>query len=126
MGFKAAACVTIFLSTWLSACGGSSSETPWPAEPENTVLGPAGEPGPAAPPAPTDVTGVVIDEEGHAVAGARVICLDRDEELAADSDASGNFRFASEAAGCSAVARFAGHVQSERVTLGAGRENRIS
>jgi hypothetical protein len=27
----------------LAACGGSSSETPWPAEPENAALGPAGE-----------------------------------------------------------------------------------
>ncbi|MBK9261379.1 MAG: hypothetical protein IPM54_16440 [Polyangiaceae bacterium] len=24
-------------------CGGSASETPWPAEPEGKVLGPAGE-----------------------------------------------------------------------------------
>lgn len=31
----------------LAACGGSSSETPWPAEPENAPLGPAGESGPA-------------------------------------------------------------------------------
>ncbi len=31
----------------LAACGGSSSETPWPAEPENAALGPAGESGPA-------------------------------------------------------------------------------
>jgi hypothetical protein len=29
----------------LVACGGSSSETPWPAEPENAALGPAGESG---------------------------------------------------------------------------------
>lgn len=28
-----------------SACGGSSSESPWPIEPENPVLGPAGEDG---------------------------------------------------------------------------------
>ena len=32
----------------LAACGGSSSETPWPAEPENAALGPAGESGPAS------------------------------------------------------------------------------
>jgi hypothetical protein len=25
------------------ACGGSSSESPWPVEPESSVLGPAGE-----------------------------------------------------------------------------------
>ena len=27
----------------LAACGGSSSETPWPAEPRGPGLGPAGE-----------------------------------------------------------------------------------
>ena len=26
-----------------SSCGGSASETPWPAEPEGKLLGPAGE-----------------------------------------------------------------------------------
>ena len=31
------------LGTALAACGGSASETPWPAEPENAALGPAGE-----------------------------------------------------------------------------------
>ena len=31
------------LSLPLSACGGSASETPWPVEPENIDLGPAGE-----------------------------------------------------------------------------------
>jgi hypothetical protein len=36
-------------------CGGSASETPWPAEPEGKLLGPAGE---TAPP----------DEEGRPAA----------------------------------------------------------
>ncbi|MEO7329289.1 MAG: hypothetical protein ABI193_11965 [Minicystis sp.] len=27
----------------IAACGGSSSETPWPVEPEGPALGPAGE-----------------------------------------------------------------------------------
>ena len=32
------------LGAALAACGGSSSETPWPAEPQNaSLLGPAGE-----------------------------------------------------------------------------------
>jgi hypothetical protein len=35
------------LGVALAACGGSSSETPWPAEPENAALGPAGESGPS-------------------------------------------------------------------------------
>ena len=35
------------LGAALAACGGSSSETPWPAEPENAALGPAGESGAA-------------------------------------------------------------------------------
>lgn len=35
------------LGAALAACGGSSSETPWPAEPENAALGPAGESGSA-------------------------------------------------------------------------------
>jgi hypothetical protein len=53
-------CVTIYLLA-AAGCGGSSSETPWPAEPEGPALGPAGESAPAntpedtpeaAPPAP--------------------------------------------------------------------------
>jgi hypothetical protein len=36
------------LGTALAAWGGSTSETPWPAEPENAALGPAGESGPGA------------------------------------------------------------------------------
>lgn len=32
--------VLVFLAL---GCGGSSSETPWPAEPEGKLLGPAGE-----------------------------------------------------------------------------------
>jgi hypothetical protein len=33
----------------LAGCGGSSSETPWPVEPDSaSVLGPAGEQGPGA------------------------------------------------------------------------------
>lgn len=36
--------VGCLLGAALAACGGSSSETPWPAEPENaSLLGPAGE-----------------------------------------------------------------------------------
>jgi hypothetical protein len=31
----------------LGACGGSSSETPWPVEPEGAALGPSGEAAPA-------------------------------------------------------------------------------
>lgn len=31
-----------------AGCGGTSSETPWPAEPEGPTLGPQGELGPAA------------------------------------------------------------------------------
>lgn len=32
-----------------AACGGSSSESPWPAEPDSPVLGPEGEEGAARP-----------------------------------------------------------------------------
>ena len=35
-------CVCLFGAA-LAACGGTASETPWPAEPENAALGPAGE-----------------------------------------------------------------------------------
>jgi hypothetical protein len=31
----------------LLGCGGSSSETPWPAEPEGKTLGPSGETAPS-------------------------------------------------------------------------------
>lgn len=37
----------------LTACGGSSSETPWPVEPDAPPPGPAGEAAPAG--APADV-----------------------------------------------------------------------
>ncbi|WP_438017058.1 hypothetical protein WMF18_40730 [Sorangium sp. So ce315] len=44
-------------SLLLGACGGSSSETPWPAEPMGPALGPADEASPAGeadPSAPPD------------------------------------------------------------------------
>jgi hypothetical protein len=34
----------------VAACGGSASETPWPVEPENTVMNPAGETAPVGGP----------------------------------------------------------------------------
>ena len=49
--------VGCLLGTALAACGGSSSETPWPAEPENAALGPAGE-------SPSNVTGAVLTDAG--------------------------------------------------------------
>jgi hypothetical protein len=52
--------VGCLLGTALAACGGSSSETPWPAEPENTALGPAGESATSA----TRVAGEVIADGG--------------------------------------------------------------
>lgn len=33
---------------FVASCGGSSSETPWPVEPEATVQGPAGEASPGS------------------------------------------------------------------------------
>jgi hypothetical protein len=33
---------------WAGACGGSSSDTPWPAEPDNPPPGPLGEGSPGA------------------------------------------------------------------------------
>jgi hypothetical protein len=44
------------LGAALAACGGSSSETPWPAEPENAALGPAGEAAPG--------TVIAVDADG--------------------------------------------------------------
>lgn len=35
--------IAISVAGLVSACGGSASETPWPVEPENIDLGPAGE-----------------------------------------------------------------------------------
>jgi hypothetical protein len=49
--------VGCLLGTALAACGGSSSETPWPAEPENAALGPAGE-------SASSVAGEVIIDAG--------------------------------------------------------------
>ena len=49
--------VGCLLGTALAACGGSSSEPPWPAEPANAALGPAGE-------SATSVTGEVIADAG--------------------------------------------------------------
>ena len=51
------------LGTALAACGGSSSETPWPAEPENAALGPAGESAPRAT-STTSVAGEVVTDGG--------------------------------------------------------------
>jgi hypothetical protein len=49
----------------VASCGGSSSETPWPVEPDTSALGPAGELG----------SGAAVDEraqpEGDAGAPAR-------------------------------------------------------
>lgn len=36
----------VLLASVLVACGGSASETPWPAEPDTPALGPAGETSP--------------------------------------------------------------------------------
>lgn len=41
-------CGLLFAALLAASCGGSSSETPWPVEPETTTLGPAGESGPGA------------------------------------------------------------------------------
>ncbi|UQA61069.1 hypothetical protein [Polyangium aurulentum] len=43
------ALLAVFVSSALlaSGCGGTSSETPWPQEPEGKTLGPAGESAPA-------------------------------------------------------------------------------
>ena len=49
--------VGCLLGAALAACGGSSSETPWPAEPENAALGPAGE-------SSTSVAGEVLVDGG--------------------------------------------------------------
>jgi hypothetical protein len=48
----------ILVAVVVSACGGSSSETPWPIEPDDVNLGPSGEaPGPeGAPAAPSPAT----------------------------------------------------------------------
>ncbi|WP_437812451.1 hypothetical protein [Sorangium sp. So ce1078] len=47
----------------LGACGGSSSETPWPAEPESPALGPTDE----AAPEPADARATPQDtDEGSA------------------------------------------------------------
>jgi len=37
----------VVLVVSLFGCGGSASETPWPAEPEGKTLGPAGESSPS-------------------------------------------------------------------------------
>ncbi len=55
--------VGCLLGTALAACGGSASETPWPAEPENAALGPAGESATRAT-STTSVAGEVITDGG--------------------------------------------------------------
>lgn len=57
--------IAIALSSALG-CGGSSSETPWPREPEGPDLGPAGESAPASAPveAPAEPTERIDDAEG--------------------------------------------------------------
>lgn len=48
-----------FMLLVLAACGGSSSETPWPAEPRGPALGPADESSPTE--AATDAPEAVDD-----------------------------------------------------------------
>lgn len=63
--------IAIAISSALG-CGGSSSETPWPREPEGPALGPAGESAPAGAPAeapaapPEDAEGAEGDEPSTA------------------------------------------------------------
>jgi hypothetical protein len=50
-------CILLVSLALLSpACGGSSSETPWPVEPEGPALDPAGESAPPATPVDTPET----------------------------------------------------------------------
>ena len=50
---RAALCLSLALSaSTVVACGGTSSETPWPVEPDEQPLGPSAESN--APPAVTD------------------------------------------------------------------------
>ena len=49
----------LFAVALAAACGGSSSETPWPVEPDPSVLGPRGES--AVPP-------VIEEDAGHGAA----------------------------------------------------------
>ncbi|MEZ4299715.1 MAG: hypothetical protein R3B70_32500 [Polyangiaceae bacterium] len=45
--------ITLASGAIAAACGGSSSESPWPVEPDSPVLGPAGEEGKS--PTSTDI-----------------------------------------------------------------------
>jgi hypothetical protein len=46
-------CLLVAAVLGASACGGTSSETPWPVEPDEALVGPPGEaPGPAPAAAP--------------------------------------------------------------------------
>lgn len=40
-----AAALATIAAAFVAACGGSSTESPWPVPPENLVLGPEGEDG---------------------------------------------------------------------------------
>ena len=70
-------CGLLFASLLAASCGGSSSETPWPLEPETPTLGPAGESGP----------GALHEGAGPADAGPAA-----PDELTEPTDASGTAR----------------------------------
>jgi hypothetical protein len=71
------------------------------------------------------VTGVVLDPDGKPLKGAFVGCDDRDKELVATTDADGQFKLASQAAGCLAVSHHPDFTPSERMALVSGRSNTI-
>lgn len=55
----------------LAACGGSSSETPWPVEPIDVDLSPRGEASPAHQPGYAGLAAAAEDEELETDGGAR-------------------------------------------------------
>jgi protocatechuate 3,4-dioxygenase beta subunit len=97
------------------------------AGPHREAVRPARAPQPSAPAVDPDapVSGVVLDPDGRPVKAAFVGCEDHDPPLVTTSDDEGAFHLAAEAAGCLAVARLTGLVDSDRVALVAGGENTL-
>jgi protocatechuate 3,4-dioxygenase beta subunit len=67
------------------------------------------------------VRGVVLDADGHPLAGASVAC--DEQHLTASADEGGRFELPPEADGCTAVATHPPHGVSEPTRLSAGRDN---
>jgi len=96
---------------------------PPPPEPAPRPVRPASTP--TSPAVASPVSGVVLDPDGHCVAGAILTCNDHDPAISTTTDEEGRFSLAPEAVGCLAVATHPSFIASERTALVPGGRNSL-